>query len=201
MNTDLWLIACYEVDSDNVARNVDSYGEFRGTLVRRPEHFIASTYEEARNNFASYNCDGSCKGVMIYHIPTNKRSKMRNPVYELAAIDLKTQHRFFYMRSQNRVDEYLRYFPEHATIFKQLENHVWQFTLQLHKNYLDCYVKKILVAPKSHRIHLHALHQKYLRKRFPSPITLFVVTQYVNNMNPVKLFYTMNPNISTELKV
>lgn len=198
MNTKLWLVACYEIDANNTARSVDSYGEFRGTSVQRPEHLIASTYEEARERFASYNCDASSVGVMIYHIPSGERSKLRNPVYDLANIDLKIQHRFFYMRSQDRTDEYLRHFPEHAETFKALENHVWQFIVQLHQNYINLYVKK--GVPVAHRVHLHTIHQHYLRKLRPSPVTLYTVTNYVNQLNPVKLFYTMNPQISEKME-
>lgn len=198
VNSDLWLVSCYEINSENVAKSVDSYGEFRGTKVRRPEHSVASTFEEVRQRFASHNCDANSAGVMIYHVPTGKRTKMRNPVHELAGIDIKVQHRFFYMRSQNRISEYLTYFPEHTDVFETLENHVSRFTTQLHQNYIDCYVDKNVPPPLTHRIHLYSLHQMYLRELRPSPVTLHIVTQYVNELNPAKLFYTMNPQISRQ---
>lgn len=202
MNSHVWLVACFEIDSNNVAQSVDSHGEFRESAVRRPEHLIASTYTEVRERFASYNCDASRVGVMIYHIPSGERSKLRNPVYELAQFDLKVQHRFFYMRSQDRVDEYLRHFPEHKDIFRELENHVWQFTVQLHCNYMNHYVHKQVTFPAlSHKVHLYSLHKHYLRKLRPSPVTLFTVTKYVNQINPVKLFYTMNPQIYQESQI
>ena len=191
----LWLVACYEIDSANVVRGADSYGELRGTSVCRPAHLIATTYEEATDRFASHNCEAASPGVVFFHIPSGRRSELRNPVYELARIDLKLQHRFFYMRAQDRTTEYLTHFPDHAAIFEQLEAHVRQFTARLHQNYLDCCVKKTTLAPPRHRTHIHSLHQHYLRRLRPSPVTLSTVTEYVSQLNPVKLFYTMNPQL------
>lgn len=191
----LWMVACYEIDTENVARSVDSYGEFKGTLVRRPEHLIATTYNEAQQRFASHNCDAASAGIMIHHIPTGARTKMRNPVYELSQFNLKLQHRFFHLRSQFRAFEYLKEFPEHIASFKQLEEKVVEFTSQLHQNYLDCYVKSknpLSWFPATHRVHLYSIHQLYLRNLRPMPITNKVVTGYVDGLHPVKLMYTMN---------
>lgn len=196
--TRLFLTYCYEFDDYNVAHASESHGEFKDSPVRSPEHLAASTYEEAVELFASYNCDTSSTGMTIHHIATGERCDVRNPMFELAQLNLKIQYRFFHMRSQERVDEYLREFPEDTNTFDRLTEHVTRFTGQLHQNYVRSYVKKERWdAPIPHRVHLHALHQLYVRTLRPRPVTLGTVARYINGLHPAKLFYTMNPQVAT----
>lgn len=192
----LSLVACYEITDNNVAQIAESCGEFRNTKVHRPQHFIANSYEEARERFASYSCDNSeSPGIMLYHIPTNERSKIRNPLYEISKIDLKILYRFFYIRAQNKQPEYLTHFPEDTKVFHQIEEHVKRFIKQMHENYIDCYINKSKIPSNAQKGHLYYLHQQYLRGNCKRPITLKVVSAYIRQLNPVKLLYALVPSL------
>ena len=197
----LFLVACHQIDEENVAKCVDSYGEFKDTDVRRPEQLDVGSYADLEKNFASYNCDSISAGVMVHHIPTNDAAFFRNPMYDaiqtLRNIPINIQYYYFSLRAQHKESEYLENNPEYTSKFEFLGTLVNGFIGQLHHNYLDCYARKLQPLeffPVQYRVHMVALHKLYLKSFSSLPrkkITLAVVREFVNTQHPAKIMYTI----------
>lgn len=143
-------------------------------------------------------------GVVIYDKTTMVRTKLRNPTYEtvrnLRGNEPKSQFQYYSLRKQGIVKDFLKYYPEYREEFARLRSQVHDFTLNLHQNYIDCFVFKkqgLKEYPYQYKSHMYALHKKYLEelmheKKF---VTKYVVMDYVNSLEPPRLMYSINYNL------
>ena len=143
-------------------------------------------------------------GVVIHNYITGERSKIRNPVYEqvrqLKGNHAKLQYQYLSLRHQGKMSEYLRFYPEHKKEFSMFRDDVHLFTKTLYENYIHCFVcknsteRKIENYPRQYQNHMMVLHQQYLNELRENKLKINYpyVINYVNEMHPSKLMFSMN---------
>ena len=149
-------------------------------------------------NFFNGDIDYKILGCVLYK--NNKRYKIRNKNYEyvrhLKGNTPKIQYQYYCLRQQNKVSDYLKYYPNDIKEFSKLRNNLHSWTSELHKNYIDCFINKnkhLKDYPYEFKPHLYALHKIYIDNiHNKKVITKSVVIDYVNNLPPQKLMYSIN---------
>ena len=140
-------------------------------------------------------------GYVCYNVKTGERIKIRNNNYEivrrLKGNTPKLQFQYFHLRRLGKVKEFLKYYPEHEKEFSEFRNdlHIW--TQQLYNYYVQCFIKKyksLKDFPYEFKPHLYELHKLYIdtlliEKKF---VSKSVVINYVNNLPPQRLMYSIN---------
>ena len=140
-------------------------------------------------------------GYVIKTHDCMRRMKVVNPSYEyvknIKGNSTKTQYRYYVLRQEGKVGEYLKYFPKVKSQFNKLRNDLHKFTNELYKMYVSCYIlkeKELKYFPKRYRTNMFNLHQSYLESLQTSKdkVTFNKVVKYVNSMDPALLMYCMN---------
>ena len=160
----------------------------------------------------SCDTDYSIPGVMLCDQTTGLRSKIRNSEYEkvrrLRGNQPKLQYRFLTLRQQAAEDvkAYLQYYPEDANAFSKYGQQVRSFTHNLHREYMECKVRKeknIKSVPYEHCNHVYALHGHYLDilRQEGGVVTRRVVEAYVNDLPAARLMYSINYPLATKGRV
>jgi hypothetical protein len=171
------------------------------TTIRFPQIYSWKNYSELIETYASMNSHYDIMGVVLYNSVTGERAKIRNPLYEevkyLRGNQPKLQYQYLCLRRENRVKEFLTYYPEYKPELSDFRNQVHLFTNTLYLNYVSCYIKKeipLLEFPKQFRTHMFCLHQKYMNELREKQlyITNTTVIQYVNQLHPSLLMYCLN---------
>lgn len=174
---------------------------WKSTTVKFPEEYTNGDYGALIETYASMNTPYYFMGFVLHNLNTGERCKIRNPVYEqvrqLKGNQPKLQYQYLVLRKENRVQEYLAYYPETKNQFSQFRDQLHLFTKTLLTNYLSCFIKKeksLLEYPEQYRTHMFKLHQLYLneyreKKLF---INLTVVINYVNNLHPSQQMFSLN---------
>jgi hypothetical protein len=114
------------------------------------------------------------------------------------------QYQYLCLRKEGRVKDFLNYYPEKKNELSKYRDLFHIFTETLHKNYVSCYVKKekpLKEFPEQYRTHMFKIHEIYLRdlrekKQF---VNNSVVIQYVNDMHPSLLMYSLNHHMRKRL--
>jgi hypothetical protein len=217
----LYLVATYMIihDKQNNEINVthiskyfeslfDAYHIFKTTGVKFPQKYEFETYSDLINQYASANTSYDIMGVVITNHSTGERTKIRNPIYEevrqLRGNQPKLQYQYLYLRHTGKLPEFLKYYPETKKDMSKFREQVHMFTNTLHQNYLSCYVKKekpLHQFSGQYKSHMRALHTLYIDEFMEKklPITLYVVINYVNNLPPSRLMYSLNHNLKKKL--
>jgi hypothetical protein len=169
--------------------------------------------ELCKKTAASANTNYSTVGVIIKN-NLGHRYKFRNPNYEhvrrLRGNQPKLQFQYLNLRqapkeedkTESKLTEYLKYYPEHKTMFNEFRTIVHQYTSGLFTNYISCYIKKekeLKTFPEKYRTHMYNLHHDiYLKEMAPEKklyITKLVVINYFNNLHPAKQMYVLNYDV------
>jgi hypothetical protein len=200
--TSVYLIAAYKIDGYTVTQMPREM--FRATLpetIRFPEQYELENYSRLRDKWASQNTDYKHMGVVIVHKESLSRTKFRNPSYEfvrqLRGNQPKLQYTYIALRQSGKVKEYIGYYPEVKGEFNLFRQQIHQFTEQLHKNYITCYINKVKPLReypfqfRSHMITLHAMYLDVLREKKEYINKTFVV-KYINELHPSKLMFSLN---------
>ena len=183
-------------DIDGKTFYIDYLDENRATIVD-PETLAELVLDILDGQFT----DESIVGINIYNPKTGLRSKLRNPTYEhvrrLKGNSPKIQFQYYSLRQVGKVGEFLKYYNEFRPKFTELRKDLHQWTDQLWKNYVRCYVQKekpLLEFPKKFRVHMFNLHQIYLNdlQELGHYISRQIVIKYVNSLEPAKLMYSIN---------
>ena len=173
---------------------------FKNTFIKFPEIYNFNSYSSLIEIYASMNTPYNIMGVVLYNLKTGERCKIRNPVYEqvrqLKGNQPKLQYQYLVLRQENRVQEYLNYYPEVKRLFSQFRDQLHLFTKTLSSNYISCYIKKekpLLEFPEQFRTHMFHLHQLYINEYSKKVlINLGVVINYVNNLHPSQQMFSLN---------
>jgi len=199
------LAAIYKIEGtkitilDKTACNIPNV-----ILPKTSSHYTnynGSNWEDLQSYFSQMNLDYRVVGVNIYNPKTGLRSKIRNPTYEhvrrLKGNSPKIQFQYYSLRQVGKVGEFLRYYNEFRPKFTELRKDLHQWTDQLWKNYVRCYVQKekpLLEFPKKFRVHMFNLHQIYLNdlRDLGHYISRQIVIKYINSLEPAKLMYSIN---------
>lgn len=212
--TALYLVACYKIDgmTVTVTPREEAGDKLRtaGADIRYPEARGSwDNWNELKAKWASGNTEYKHVGVMVYHNESGVRTKFRNPNYEmvrrLRGNQPKEQYRYLSLRSQGKMRDYLKYYPEDKDAFNGYRDQVHDFTKQLHANYLSCYVRKedpLRRFPYQYRTHMYELHQQYINalRANGGAVTKSVVIEYVNGLHPAKLMFSLNYSMRQNLR-
>jgi len=172
------------------------------TLVQYPKQFEERNYTQLIKKYASMNTPYDVMGVIIVNQMTGERCKIRNPVYEqvrqLKGNQAKLQYQYLSLRHSGKISEYLKFYPEHKMEFSMYRDDVHLFTKTLYDNYVECFIKSsdknIHNFSKQYQGHMISLHQKFLNelREEKKAITFPLVVQYINEMHPSKLMFSIN---------
>lgn len=158
-------------------------------------------YAELAEKYASMSTPYTCMGVVIYNKATGERTKLRNPVYEqvrkLRGNQPKLEYQYLCLRKEQKVDDFLKYYPESKRVCMETRNRIHGFTENLYKNYVSCYIKKerpLIEYTKQYRTHMFKIHQHFLTvlKEQKKYIGKHDVIQYVNDLHPSLLLHGIN---------
>ena len=200
----LYLIKVYQIDNSqhNVTEipreNIVAY--LKNTTVCFPENIPLISYQALETEINDLS-DYKNVGTMIYHAKSGVRTKYRNPAYEeirlLRGNQPKLQYRYLELRKINKLNEYLKYFPEARFECAKYREQLYSYTRNLHSNYVRCYVKKekpLKQFPHQYRIHMFGLHQIYLENT-NNIINFNRVKAYINDISVPTLMYSLNYNL------
>ena len=205
----LYLIDVFEiVNTENGTINVFPLdrelfrSEFKNTSVKYPTIYEDwNTLDDLKDKYASMNTNFEVMGLVLRVKNTNMRTKMRNPVYEncrnIKGIDAKLQYQYLMLRRQDSVSEYLNLYPQHKKCFSQFRKQLHDFTIQLLKNYIECFIRKekiLAEMPKEYKTHLYFLHRYYVDVLKPAGeyVNKTVVIKYINDMDAGNLLFALN---------
>ena len=164
-----------------------------------PYRFTGESYERLQSDFGSINTHIFCVGTMIKSVD-GTRTKIINPNYknvkDLKGNNSKLQYQYLCLRKQNKVKDYLYYFPEAKLEFSKFRKQLHDYTNELFTNYINCFIKKdneLKNYGLNFRIHMYNLHQKYISiKENNGYINKNYVINYVNSLEPAELMYALN---------
>ncbi len=177
--------------------------------IVKTENIILPTRWELPINYVIENLKKAPYHFMGYvlHEPLNdERIKFRNENYEyvrhLKGNNPKTQYRYYHLRKNNLVREYLNFYPEESIEFSKLRNALHKYTKNLYQCYISCYIKKDKPLKeydykfKTHMYYLHELYKNEL-KDSGSYVNMKVVIEYINNLEPPRLMHVVNADFHT----
>lgn len=157
-------------------------------------------YDDLKNKYASITTPFQCKGVILRNCINGQRSKICNPAHNFAkqmkCIGKKELYKYLFLRHSGKVGEFLKLNPEYKKNFGVFRMYVHEFTNELHKNYIKCFIEKKGAenAIEVFRSHLNNLHYMYLTKlRLEKEcVNNTVVKKYVNELKPELLFFCLD---------
>ena len=218
----LYLIAIYSID--NTPNDISVYSHdiydsktqdfFSRTSIKFPhisnKSYDCANYSDLFNLYASKSTPVNELGVVIYNKATGERTKIRNPGYEnirqLRGNQPKLQFHYLTLRSQGKVNDFLKFYPENKKEFSQFREQVHLFTNMLFQNYINCYIKKEKPLGEynhQYKTHMFNIHKKYVNelKEKNLYVTNSVVIEYVNNLPPQLLMYCLNYELRKPISI
>lgn len=201
----LFLVKVYEI-----TKNVVTEVEINPDLCRKLPTWLmypmklSNDLDTMTSYLSSGRADYKIVGTMLSGYDNNgvlMRSKYRNVTYEtvrnLRGNQPKLQYRYIMLRQEQKVNDYLRYYPEHKTLFGDYRDLVHKFTHELHSKYISCYIKKegpLGGYSPQYRTHMYKLHEIYTGtlSKENKIVTMNVVVAYVNNLHPSLLMHSIN---------
>ena len=206
----IYLVACYSIDEYKITKipynsQVELLSE---STIKFPLKYTFTNFDELEKIYLSGNQDYKNVGIMLHH-SSGARTKIRNPNYEyvrnLRGNEPKKQYRYLVLRNQGKVADYLKYYSEEKNDFDLFRKQIHNFTNSLHTNYISCYIKKsapLKDFPYQYRSHMFQLHQEYINnlREKREVITRNFVINYINNMHPAKLMYSLNYHLRKNIQ-
>ena len=202
----IYLVAIYKIDNFNVTRiNItDDIKKQIPSFIRYPKLYNNyNNFDEVKNNFGV--CDYKTVGIMITNKYTFERTKIRNKAYEnvklLRGNQPKLQYRYLMLRQSKQLTEYLTYYPEQKEYFDKFRDQIHSFTKDLYDEYVKCFIRKQVHVKhcryhlRPHIVELHNIYKSFIKNNhhvMQRKITYNIVKDYVNNLHPAKLMYSMN---------
>jgi hypothetical protein len=201
----LYLVAMYFIYREKFQVAVQPLEDiapfFTNTTIKFPRVYEEKTYSELIDKYASMNTDYNTLGFVLIHKQTDERAKIRNPVYEqvrqLRGNQPKMQFQYLCLRKEGKVKDFLKFYPENKKDFSNFRDQVHLFTDTLLTNYISCYIKKekpLKEFPEQFRTHMFKIHKMYIEdlKEKKMYVNNTVVINYVNDIAPAKLMYSLN---------
>ena len=137
---------------------------------------------------------------MLYN-KNGVRTKIRNPNYEiirkLRGNHPKLQYQYLCLRKENKVREFLNYYPEYKKSFSEYKTKMHEFTNSLYTNYKECFIfklKSLKLYDFQYKIHMFNIHKIYLEKLRPNNenISKQIIIDYVNELHPAQQMFSIN---------
>jgi hypothetical protein len=164
----------------------------------------STNFQELNENYHNKNLDYTHMGMVVYSPLTGFHAKIRNKNYEyvrrLKGNNIKPQYRYHELRKEDKVYEFLQYYPEYNSIFNCYKDDMNDTVTRLYSLYVECFIKHHITlknAPYQFKPHIYNLHGMYLNelRNRGEFITKNKVEKYVNNLEIPKLMYFMNYNL------
>ena len=205
----LYLIAVYQIDNINLL--VKEIPKIEYNILNLPNnlshpywHYFNS-YDELKNYYGSINTPINIMGVIIKNM-NGDRTKIRNPNYnyvkKLKGNSRKLQYHFLELYKNDKINEYLYYFPNNSLKFNMYKKILYNYTDTLYSNYVSCFVKKEKVLneyPFNYKNHMFFLHEKYIKNKNENKdkdkkffIDKKFVINYVKNLEIPRLMFSLN---------
>jgi hypothetical protein len=171
--------------------------------IKFPQTFRFYSFVDASQTFANpaHTTPYDIQGVFMVDTTTGERSKMRNPVFEkvrkLRGNQPKIQYTYMELRKQQKVGEFLTYYPEFKSDFSKFRAQIHTFTDSLIYYYQAVNVDKVMTIktiPYEFRPHVYHLHGHYIRNLFPEKkiVNRQEAINYVNSLEVPRLMYSIN---------
>ena len=209
----IYLLKVYKIDNKDfpivniVEENIQEFVNnppyiFMNTQVKFVNKYEFSDYETLKKYANNKDAPFHYLGCMIYNSDGN-RTKIRNQNYEfvrkLRGNQPKLQYNYLCLKKNNKIKEFLSYYPEHAIIFNKFKILMFQYTNNLFNNYIDCFIHKtkpLKEYPFQYKNHMYHLHDKYKTELKPNNLKVDkkVVIDYVNELHPAQQMFVINYN-------
>ena len=209
----IYLIKIYEINNsefplvtiNNV--NINNYvnappyilAETKVMLVNKyPINY--NTYEEFLEFYKNIDIPYYFVGYMIYNVD-GTRTKIRNDNYEnvrkLRGNHPKLQYNYLCLKNENKIGEFLLYYPEHTVLFRKFKLLLYNYTNELFMNYISCFIRKEQKLKNykfQFKTHMYKLHEKYKTDLKPNKkiIDKKFVIDYINELHPAQQMFVIN---------
>ena len=170
-NAALYIVAVYYIGGTTayeMDRSVVKWGRF--SKVMHPARFTMKGEEDFNkilNLWASPNSLYYYPGVM-FRTQSGERFKFRNPNYEYVknakGVEDKSRFVYLHLKKLGMLKTHFDRFPEDELAFFRHQTNLYNYTHNLHKNYMDCYVFKKMVLkdfPVEYKQNIFNLHKNY----------------------------------------
>lgn len=173
---------------------------FLNTNIKFVNKYTISSYQDIENYYNGENIPYYCVGCMIYN-NDGTRTKIRNNNYEivrkLRGNQPKLQYNYLCLKQENKVKEFLKYYPEHNVIFNKFKQLTYNYTNELFINYISCFIRKEKPLKEyefQYKNHMYKLHEKFKNELKPQnkSIDKKVVIDYVNSLHPAQQMFLIN---------
>ena len=173
---------------------------FLNSNIKFVNKYPVTNFEEIKSYYASGNAGYNCVGCFLYS-KDGTRSKIRNASYEevrkLRGNQPKLQFNYLSLKQQNKVGEFLQYYPEHTVIFNKFKMALYYYTSNLFMNYISCFIRKEKPLKEyefEYKSHMYKLHEKYKTELKPQSkiIDKKYVIDYVNALHPAQQMFIIN---------
>jgi hypothetical protein len=176
---------------------------FVGSSVKYPQVFMLDSYEQLEKKVNEHTPDGTLtKGYVLRCPLTNLRTKIvpeeYNFVKELRGNFADMRFLYLTLHKQDRVHEYLHYYPEQFDLFNEYTHLLQDYTHCMHSLYRDCYISKtkpLKEYPANFRTHMYKVHEIYKQFYFDNnrlrSIQYADVELYLKELDTPLLFNTM----------
>jgi len=175
---------------------------FLNTNIKFVNKYPINSYTEVINFYNNESIPYHCVGCMLFN-NDGVRSKIRNNNYEivrkLRGNNPKLQYNYLTLKKENKVKEFLFYYPEHTFIFNKFKNLTYDYTNQLFINYISCFIRKEKPLKEydfQYKNHMYKLHEKFKSELKPNNKTIDkkLVIDYVNSLHPAQQMFIINYN-------
>tara|TARA_B100001093_G_C26817495_1_gene1010417 strand:+ start:906 stop:2147 length:1242 start_codon:yes stop_codon:yes gene_type:complete len=207
----IFLIKIYYIDNlkfpdINITEiNINEYATtppypFLNTTIKIPNKFTLDSYENLESHYSSNNVNFNCVGSMLYS-NTGERSKIRNPNYEqvrkLRGNHPKLQYNYLSLKKENKIKEFLYYYPECSILFNKFKLLMYSYTNELFLNYISCFIRKEKPLKEydfQYKVHMFNIHKKYITelKELNKVVDKKVVIDYINSLHPAQQMFVIN---------
>lgn len=207
LNYSLYLIKVMNIQNiGNNIYNIDFYNAHDFLQANNIKslcycnRYNIDTYENIYNYYNNINCPYYILGINIYN-KNGTRTKIRNTNYVNVKIlkgnQPKLQYNYLCLKKENKINEFLVYFPEHSLEFQTYKSEMYDYTNNLYNNYVQCFIKKLNVLkeyPHQYKIHMYNLHKLYndTLKFENKYVDKKIVINYFNSLQPAQQMYVIN---------
>jgi hypothetical protein len=107
------------------------------------------------------------------------------------------QFNYLSLKQENKVGEFLQYYPEHTVMFNKFKLALYYYTSNLFMNYISCFIRKEKPLKEyefEYKSHMYKLHEKYKTELKPQSkiIDKKYVIDYVNALHPAQQMFIIN---------
>lgn len=197
-----YVVKLEKNELDRITKNINenSFNIYKPLSFEVVINEKLESFEDVLNFFnTTHDLDYKILGCVLKS--DYKRLKIRNKNYEtvrhLKGNTPKLQYQYYCLRRENKVKDFLDYYPDNKNLFQRFRSDLHEWTSKLHHYYLDCFVfktKSLKEYPYEFKPHLYELHKLYIDElRMKSVnISKAIVINYVNNLPPQRLMYSVN---------